>query len=153
MTNELYHYGVLGMKWRIRRNQKKLQKAEKYLGRKLHSNDGFAKDGSDITRARLKKVKQYDEQEKQYKSVKKKTDPSYAYVRGYDLRYHNALSAKDVSKIIKKLEKNPSTNVMHELEKSHRTKQGKQMAARALMSFGATSMLMLATAYNNQNKY
>lgn len=149
MPNELYHYGVPGMKWGVRRNQKKLQKAEKYLGRKLRRNDGFEKDGSDITRAKLKKVKQYEAQEKRYKSVKKKTDPDYDYVRGYDLRYHNALSAKDVSKIIKKLEKNPSTNVMRELEKSHRTKQGKQTAARTLMSIGATSALMLAAAYGN----
>lgn len=144
----LIHYGVKGMKWGVRRYtnadgtltpraKKKIAKAEEYLGRKLQTNDGFSKDGSDITRKKLKNVKQWDEQENRYKAIKKKGDPAYSYVRGYDLQYHNALSVKDVDRIMKKMEKDPSLNVMSELEKSHRTKAGKEAVGRVLTTYGS----------------
>lgn len=157
----LMHYGVKGMKWGVRRYtnadgtltpraKKKIAKAEKYLGRKLQSDDGFSKDGSDITRKGLKNVKQWDEQEKRYKEVKKKGDPAYSYVRGHDLTYHNALSVKDVDRIIKKMEKDPSLNVMNEIEKSHRTKAGKEAVGRVLTTYGSMAISVAAIDYINR---
>lgn len=153
----LAHYGVLGMKWGVRKDnrgqrttlsqrigQKKIDRAEKYLGRKLHTNDGFRKDGLDITKRRLKNVKQYDEQNKRYNKAKKKGDPVYDYVRGYDLKYGNALSVKDVNRLIKKMNKNQSLDVRRELEKQHRTKAGKKAAQRALLSIGSTALILYA---------
>lgn len=149
-NNTLYHHGVKGMKWGVRRAQKRIAKAEKYLGRKLQTNDGFSKDGSDITRKKLKNVKQWDEQETRYKAIKKKGDPVYGYVRGYNLKYGNALSVKDVNRIIKKMEKDPSLNVMSELEKKHRTKAGKKAVGRALVACGPMLIGIAAATYNNR---
>lgn len=87
------------------------------------------KNGLDITKKTLKKIKQYDEQEKRYNSVKKESDPDYDYVRGFDLKYNNALSVKEVDRIIKKLDKNPSTDVLSELKTSHAYKAGKKFIA------------------------
>lgn len=154
---ELYHYGIKGMKWGVRRYRnkdgsltprakKKIADAERYLGRKLETSDGFSEDGSDITRKGLKNVKQWDEQEKRYKSIKKKDDPVYDYVRGFDLRYGNALSVKDVNRIIKKMEKNPSLNVMSELEKTHRAKAGRKAVSRVLAAYGTTAVAVAVTS-------
>lgn len=154
--DELYHHGVKGMKWGVRRydqrvsgggtssesrkdrrNRQKIQEAEKYLGRKLSPMDGFKKDGSNITKKRLKNVKRFDEQEKRYDSVKKKDDPSYRYLRGHDVARNSHLSEKDVDRIIKKLDKKPSTDVRKEMNKRLNVKFGAKAAAYTLTLIGA----------------
>lgn len=142
-NNTLYHHGVKGMKWGQRRAQNRVAKAENYLGRKIQPNDGISKDGSNITRKRLKNIKQWDEQEARYKAIKKKDDPIYDYVRGYDLKYRNALGVKDVNRIMKKMEKDPSLNVMSEIQKAHRTKAGKKAVGRTLTVCGS---MLIGTA-------
>ena len=156
--NELCHFGVKGQKWGVRRYQnkdgslkprakKRIEKAEKYLGRKLQVSDGFSKDGSDITRKGLKNVKQWDEQEKRYKEVKKKGDPVYGYLRGLNLTYGTALSVKDIDRIIKKMKKNQSLDVMKEQEKMHRIKAGKKVVGNILVNCGTMTIATAATMY------
>ena len=128
--NELYHYGVLGMKWGVRRQAKMLAKAEKKLGRKV-TDDDFA---GPITNRGIRKVKKYDELEAAYKKVKRKKDPSFDYVHGFDIRTQNVLSDRKIKRIIKKMEKDPSTNVLKELERSHNVQRGEEIAKRILMS-------------------
>lgn len=173
MDNELMHYGVLGMHWGIRRYQnkdgsltpagkkrskQKIEYAEKYLGRKLKTDDGFEKNGLDITKKRLKKIKQYDEQENRYNSVKKKSDPDYDYLRGYNLKTGTSLSAKDVDRIIKKLNKNPSTNVIGEMQSRQIVKQGRKQATNYIKTYGKATVASIASiavtafAYNAINK-
>lgn len=51
---ELYHYGVKGMKWGVRRQEKMKAKAEKILGRPVNSSD-FG--GGKITNRGIRNVK------------------------------------------------------------------------------------------------
>jgi hypothetical protein len=150
----LMHYGREGMKWgqhifgdkqktysrtkvdkppRLLGRKNKREIAEKYLGRKLNSEDGdyeYSVDG--LTRKKLKNIKTWDVQEKKYNAVKKKGDPHYGYVRGYDLKYQNALTAKEVDKLIKKMSNDPELDTMAALKHAHKVRQGKDVVRQVL---------------------
>lgn len=131
---ELYHFGVKGMKWGVRRQEKMRKKAEKQLGRSIKSNDF----GGEITNRGIRKVKKYDELEKAYKKVKKKGDPSFDWVHGMDPRKGTVLSDRKIKLIIRKMEKNPSTNVEKAVNRAHYAQKGEQIAAKLLVSSIAT---------------
>lgn len=176
MSNTYYlsHHGIKGQKWGVRRfrnsdgtlteegkkrasyrekrNQKKIEKAEQYLGRKLQVNDGFSKNGSDITKKGLKKVKEWDDQEKRYKAVRKKGDPSYDYVRSLNLKYHTSLSVKDVDRIIKKMDKNSSLDVLSEVQKQQAIKAGKKSVARAMINLAPMAVTAAYSLYYNNRR-
>ena len=57
---------------------------------------------------------------------------------------------KDVNRIIKKMEKDPSLNVVNEVQKSNRMKAGKKAAGRALVVCGAAAIMVTAASLNNR---
>lgn len=77
MTNndELYHYGVPGMKWGQRRAAKKLDKVTKRAKKQEWSNDATevgkikTKKVKQMSNDELKKVKKRDELERDYKNL------------------------------------------------------------------------------------
>jgi len=148
--NYLSHYGVKGMKWGRRKGvadshgrvtynpiskrkiaqQERMKKiAEKELGRKVKEDD-FA---FDITRKGIKQVKKIDAQKQRYENVKKESDPVFGYMRGRDVVRNTHLSDKQMDRIIKKLEKDPTLSAKSlqeiELEKNVKIQRGKKFVS------------------------
>lgn len=74
-TNELYHYGVLGMKWGVRRNR---PKAKSLLSRKKKEKvDKRSEDSKNVAQIRKKKVNQMSNQE--LKEVNKRLELETRY--------------------------------------------------------------------------
>lgn len=145
--NELKHYGVKGMKWGVRRQEKMLAKAEKILGRPVKLGEDFGH--GKITNRGIRKVKRYDELEKAYNKVKKRGDPSFDYVHGYDLETRTVLSDRKIKNIIKKMEKNPSMDVLSATTRAHHAQRGERIVMSLLAStIGAMTLTELTMRYS-----
>lgn len=141
-NNELYHYGVKGMKWGVRRQEKMREKAEKKLGRPLKFDD-FG--GDKITNRGIRKVKKYDELETAYKKVRKKGDPCFDWVHGLNLQTQTVLSDRKIKRIINKMQKDSSTDVKQLVDNAHRIQKGEKIAGRLLASVGKQLLVAVPT--------
>ena len=134
-NGELRHFGVKGMKWGVRRQEKMRQKAEKTLGRPVTMGD-FG--GGKITNRGIRKVKKYDELEKAYNRARKKGDPSFTYVHGLHMKTGTSLSDRKIKRIIRKMEKNPQLNVSDAVIRAHYISKGEKIAASILTTVTGT---------------
>ena len=67
--NELYHYGVLGMKWGVRKNEKKaVSKGKRHLGINEKGNISFINEKT-TNEAKAKFETAYTEMEKRFEKL------------------------------------------------------------------------------------
>ena len=89
MNNELYHYGVPGMKWGVRRKQKQLSRTTE-----RSKKENWSKDATTAAKIKTKKVSQMSNQElrdlnnrrnleQQYKDLSRKSSKGRSAVKGF----------------------------------------------------------------------
>lgn len=77
-TGELYHYGILGMKWGQRRRQKKVSKIERKAKKQGWTNDALSveklklKKNKELSNNELKQLNTRRELERKYKNDRSK---------------------------------------------------------------------------------
>lgn len=86
-SDELMHYGILGMKWGVRRSEAQLARARKKAAKKEPDHEDYAKahDRKSVrtmSNAELNERNKRLQAEKQYKSLTKKTSKGKAIVKG-----------------------------------------------------------------------
>lgn len=89
-------------------------------------------------------MKRYDEQKQEYSKVKKKNDPGYDWMRGYDPKRNISLNERDIKRIIKKLEKNPHADGMKLYNNEARKKVGIRKTKQLLAGIGSVAFSSLA---------
>lgn len=139
--NYLTHYGVLGMKWGVRKDNKRAERrayVEKELGRKITKFD--SPDPNKISNRDIKNIKRHDEFEKRYNKVKKKDDPGFQWLRGYDPQKGVSLGRRRVEKIVKELEKNPEKSAM----KMYKIESGKKRAQNLVVNTAVMGVTVAA---------
>lgn len=83
--SELMHYGILGMKWGVRRNRKELERARKARRASDDSKKAEkskAKDISELSNEELRELNNRMQLERQYRDLKKsEMDPGKKFVQ------------------------------------------------------------------------
>lgn len=137
------------------RNSRKIFKAEKYLGRPLRWDDGFEDNGSDINQKSLRYLKTYDKNKSYYKSVKRKGDPDYDWLTGYDPEKHISLGDRDIRRIMKKIGNKPYLDIKKEVDNAKNKKIIEKRITQYLKDIGPYVVPVIATAtatYVNKHK-
>ena len=78
MDNELYHYGVLGMKWGVRRSRSKSSYISKKKRKKAASTKNMSADAKEAARLKKKSVSQMSNAELRKYNERKQLEQQYA---------------------------------------------------------------------------
>ena len=78
MDNELYHYGVLGMKWGVRRSRSKSSYISKKKRKKAASTKNMSADAKEAARLKKMRVSQMSNEELRRYNYRKQLEQQYA---------------------------------------------------------------------------
>lgn len=99
--NELYHYGILGMKWGVRRSKNKISRIERKAKRK-----GWSEEQTNAAKIRTKKLSQMSNSEIRTLNERTRLENEY---KNLNKRQKNA-GEKFVSDVLRETAKNTVTS-------------------------------------------
>lgn len=86
MDNELYHYGVLGMKWGVRRSRRKSSYISKKKRKKAASTKNMSADAKELARLKKKSVSQMSNAELRKYNERAQLEQQYAKLNPSDIK-------------------------------------------------------------------
>lgn len=86
MDNELYHYGVLGMKWGVRRSRSKRSYISKKKRKKAASTKNMSADAKEVARLKKKSVSQMSNAELRKYNERMQLEQQYAKLNPSDIK-------------------------------------------------------------------